>query len=152
MQLLTFGSRELKPNDQLHVNWKLAQARAAALALFRFSQVLSPTPKKKFNFKKQGGVFLWLTNIDLGHQRYFFPFLYTKWVPVTLLSNNSSLCGPAQKVKIWFPSTASVKNPSGNSIYTQRDSSESKYWLSQHTRIRYINQGPNQWGERLKVH
>lgn len=77
MQLLTFGSRELKPNDQLHVNWKLAQARAAALALFCFSQVLSPTPKKKFNFKKQGGVFLWLTNIDLGHQRYFFPF-YTQ--------------------------------------------------------------------------
>lgn len=58
MQLLTFGSRELKPNDQLHVNWKLAQARAAALALFRFSQVLSPTPKK-IQFQKAGRCFFY---------------------------------------------------------------------------------------------
>lgn len=59
MQLLTFGSRELKPNDQLHVNWKLAQARAAALALFRFSQVLSPTPKKKNSISKSREVFFY---------------------------------------------------------------------------------------------
>lgn len=59
MQLLTFGSRELKPNDQLHVNWKLAQVRAAALALFRFSQVLSPTPKKKNSISKSREVFFY---------------------------------------------------------------------------------------------
>ena len=43
MQLLTFGSRELEPNDQLHVNWKLASsARCAARSL----SVLSSAPKK----------------------------------------------------------------------------------------------------------
>lgn len=72
MQLLTFGSRELKPNDQLHVNWKLAQARAAALALFRFSQVLSPTPQKKILFQKAGRCFFMINKYWFGASTLLF--------------------------------------------------------------------------------
>lgn len=71
MQLLTFGSRELKPNDQLHVNWKLAQARAAALALFRFSQVLSPTPKKN-SISKSREVFFMINKYWFGASTLLF--------------------------------------------------------------------------------
>lgn len=68
MQLLTFGSRELKPNDQLHVNWKLA----AALALFRFSQVLSPTPPKKIQFQKAGRCFFMINKYWFGASTLLF--------------------------------------------------------------------------------
>lgn len=76
MQLLTFGSRELKPNDQLHVNWKLAQARAAALALFRFSQVLSPH-SKKIQFQKAGRCFFMINKYWFGASTLlFFPSIH----------------------------------------------------------------------------
>lgn len=68
MQLLTFGSRELKPNDQLHVNWKLA----AALALFHFSQVLSPTPQKKIQFQKAGRCFFMINKYWFGASTLLF--------------------------------------------------------------------------------
>lgn len=96
MQLLTFGSRELKPNDQLHVNWKLA-SRAGCSARFHFSQVLP----KKFNFRQQGGIFLWLTNIDLGHQSYFFSFFFFFLHKVSanhITYHTNGLCGAEQKV------------------------------------------------------
>lgn len=90
MQLLTFGSQELEPNDQLHVNWKLASStRCAARSLSFLS--------KKFNFKQQGGIFLWLTNIDLGHQSYFF-FVYV----ATLLTTPAACVGLNKRWKSDF--------------------------------------------------
>lgn len=112
MQLLTFGSRELGPNDYLHVNWKLASSAHGAPHTLSFSGITS----QKIQFQTAGGILLWLTIIDLQHQSYFFYFKTQSEQKQHGLPTLKACVGLHTEVKIGFPSSASMMNQCENPI------------------------------------
>lgn len=93
MQLLTFGSRELKPNDQLHVNWKLASSTGCGARSLSF---LSSAPKK-IQFVTAGRHFFMINKYWFGASKLFL-FLFLHKVSAGHISyHTSGLCGAKQK-------------------------------------------------------
>lgn len=113
---------------------------------FRFSQVPPfsemATKIKGIHFERQGGIFM------INKYWFSFPPFFsenTTWVLGTLYTCTKS-CWKGGKfdfkvLQAWW---TSVEMQSISTAAHQK----SKYWLVQHTGIRYINRGPDQWDER----